>query len=191
MDIGILGGSFNPAHKGHLDLSNAALQKIGLQEVWWLVTPCNPFKQGQKMLDFTQRLQLAEKEAKHLKIKVKDYEKDFKHHQTYFVLSELMRKFPQHRFVWLMGADNLDHFDKWDNWQAIMKMVNIAIFTRGDFFKKNLNCQMISKYRKYRLDSVQSEFLLTKEPPHWCYIPMRPNPISATEIRAKKYPNLN
>ena len=169
MKVGLLGGSFNPAHQGHLHISNLALHKLKLAQVWWLVSPHNPLKEKNGMADFATRLEKAKTlAADNPKIKVLDIEAEMGTVYTVDTLKRLKKRFPRLQFVWLMGADNLIQLPKWKNWQQIPKLVPVHVFDRADFFHEAVNSPAYSKYRGRVF-----------------YHKTRKNPLSATSLRAK------
>ena len=119
--IGLLGGSFNPAHRGHRQLSLAALAALGLDEVWWLVSPGNPLKEGKEMAPFEARLASAEEVARGTPIQVSDFEREAGTRYTIDTLRKLMARHPEHRFIWLMGMDTLPNFHLWKDWQELAR----------------------------------------------------------------------
>ena len=166
MKIGLLGGSFNPAHGGHLHISEIALKKLGLSQIWWLVSPQNPLKENSN--NYAARFLSAQKiAAKNPKIKVLDIERKLGTNYTFDTVKRLKQKFPQDDFVWLMGADNLVQLPKWKKWQELVQTVPIHVFDRAELLYKALNS---AAYRKYPLSIT--------------YHHIRKSPISATEIRA-------
>lgn len=151
MKIGLLGGSFNPAHDGHLYISVEAMKRAGLNQVWWLVSPGNPLKAGQEMAPFETRLGKAKKIAAHPRIRVSDCERHFETRYTIDTLKRLKQKYPQHRFVWLMGADNLAQFTRWKRWQEIAALVEIVVLDRHPYTQGALNSrawQILTSGRK-------------------------------------------
>src|SRR4051794_10672888 len=132
--IGLLGGSFNPAHRGHRRISLEAMRVLGLDEIWWLVSPGNPLKEGaQDMAPFEARLASARDMAKRSRIRVSDFEAEAGTRYTVDTLRELPRRFPEHRFMWLMGADSLRNFHRWKDWREIARMVPIAVIRRPGY----------------------------------------------------------
>jgi len=129
--IGLLGGSFNPAHGGHLYVSETARRRLKLDGVWWLVSPQNPLKSAAGMGDFSARLAGARQLAVHHPfIHVTGLERELGTRFTHDTLMALQRRFPKVRFVWLMGSDNLDQFDRWRRWRAIPSLVPVAVVQR-------------------------------------------------------------
>ena len=128
--VGLLGGSFNPAHGGHRHVSVAALERLGLDEVWWLVSPQNPLKPVAGMAPLAARLQSAQRVARHPRIRATAIEEKLGTRRTVDTLRALRRRFPHVRFVWLMGADNLAQFHRWADWRTIARQAPIVVFAR-------------------------------------------------------------
>ena len=133
MTIGLLGGSFNPAHDGHLEMSLYALKQMKLDQVWWLVSPQNPLKTGKDMAPLVKRVASAKHLAVHPKLLVTTLEVDMGTRYTADTLRQLKRRFPKTRFVWLMGADNLKQIPKWQDWEKIFSLVPVAVFRRPSY----------------------------------------------------------
>lgn len=168
MKIGLLGGSFNPAHDGHLHISKIALQKLGLRQLWWLVSPQNPLKSTEDMADFVIRYDHATKVAEdNPQIKVMGIEVEIGTIYTAETIARLKLKFPHYEFVWIMGADNLVQLPRWKHWEQICQQVEIHVFDRNEYLYEAMNGKAVAKYA----DKI-----------HYHYI--RKNPISATEIRS-------
>ena len=184
--IGILGGSFNPAHRGHLDISLKALRQLGLDQVWWLVSPQNPLKPADGMAPFAERLAAARRLARNPRIRVTDLEQRLGSRYTAESLKLLRRRFPETRFVWLMGADNLAQIAQWRDWQQIFHLVPIAVFARPSYCFKALGAKAARRFARYRLKEGAGRRLATSEPPAWLFVHGRLNPISATEIRRRR-----
>lgn len=184
--IGLLGGSFNPAHEGHRDISLAALACLGLDEVWWLVAPQNPLKSAQGMAPFALRFAEAERVAAHPKIRVSDLELRFGTRYTADTLQRLKHQFRAYRFVWLMGADNLAGMAAWKDWQQIFHLVPIAVFDRPTYTYKALAALAARRFACFRAREQAARTLVISPPPAWTFVHHRLNPISATEIRRKR-----
>lgn len=184
--IGLLGGSFNPAHEGHRDISLAALAYLGLDEVWWLVAPQNPLKSAQGMAPFALRLAEAERVADHPRIRVTDLELRFGTRYTADTLQRLKHQFRAYRFVWLMGADNLAGMAAWKDWQQIFHLVPIAVFDRPTYTYKALAALAARRFACFRAREQAARTLVISPPPAWTFVHHRLNPISATEIRRKR-----
>lgn len=188
--IGILGGSFNPAHQGHLDISRAALHRLGLDQVWWLVSPQNPLKTREGMAPFAERLAaaraFARKAAGDSRIKVTDLEARLGTTYTAETLALILRRFPHHHFVWLMGADNLAQISHWKDWQQIFHRLPIAVFARPTYSLSALAAKAARRFAPYRLREGAGRKLVMAQPPAWLFVHARLNPISATEIRKRR-----
>jgi nicotinate-nucleotide adenylyltransferase len=131
--IGLLGGSFNPAHEAHRRISLFALEALGLDEVWWLVSPGNPLKPAAGMAPLPVRLASARAMARRARIRPTAIEADLGTRYTVDTIRALVRRYPRHRFVWLMGADNLAQFDRWRNWRGIACTLPIAVIARPGY----------------------------------------------------------
>jgi nicotinic acid mononucleotide adenylyltransferase len=129
--VGLLGGSFNPAHEAHLQISRDALRRLGLDEVWWLVSPLNPLKPAHGMAPLSARLESANRMARHPRIRPSDLEELLGTRYSLDTLRALRARFPRVTFVWLIGADNLLGLDKWHCWQQILRETIVAVF-EGD-----------------------------------------------------------
>ena len=182
--IGLLGGSFNPAHAGHRDISLQALARLGLDEVWWLVSPQNPLKPVAGMAPFARRLAEARRVARHPRIKVTDLEARLGTRYTAATLRQLTRRFPANRFVWLMGADNLAQIDRWRAWQQIFHLVPVAVWARPSYCFRALAAKAARRFAGARLPERAGRLLPATDPPAWVFVHGRLNPLSATAIRS-------
>ncbi len=181
--IGLLGGSFNPAHEGHLHISLMALQRLGLDEVWWLVSPSNPLKKSHDLAPYDSRLAGARKMACHPRITVSDFEARAGTRYTIHTLRALMRRFGGVRFVWIAGADILIEMPLWRDWEAIFRAVPIAIFDRPTYSLKALSGLAAQRFGRAHLPERHVAKLAKQSPPAWTFIPGRRNPASATKLR--------
>lgn len=133
MKIGLLGGSFNPPHLGHIHISNLAIKKLALNQVWWIPTAQNPFKNSAVYESYENRVAKCRIISKaHPKI----YIKEFNDIYTIELITKLKNRYKNIEFFWIMGADNLEKFHKWKNFKQLLKMISFAIFSRGTFLKK-------------------------------------------------------
>lgn len=181
--IGLLGGSFNPAHAGHLHISQEALKRLKLDYVWWLVSPQNPLKPKQGMAAFAERLASALAITRpHARIQVSSFEQQHGLHFTYATLRALRRCFPHIQFVWLMGADNLASFHRWRRWREIVATTPVAIFDRAPFSHTALRKKAATTLRLKRLPNARMTAIAT-HPGHWVYVLMRRHSASSTAIR--------
>ena len=181
--IGILGGSFNPAHRGHLHVSRYALDRLRLDEIWWMVSPQNPLKSSDGMADLSERISSAILIAKDKRIRITDIEVKLGTAYTAETLYKLKRVYPKARFVWLMGADNLMQIPMWKDWKKIFKTVPIAVFTRPNFSKRALDGVAAKRFARYRINENKICQLCFMRAPAWTFINIKPDPISATRVR--------
>jgi len=178
--VGLLGGSFNPAHAGHRHLSLVALKALRLDAVWWLVSPQNPLKPRAGMAPLARRLARAQAVAADPRIRVTDLERRLGTHYTVDTLKALRRRHPEVRFVWLMGADNLIQLPQWRRWRDIMATVPVAVVDRPSYSYRALASRAAGRYRKCR---VRPAALARAAPPAWCFVWAKRHPASATAIR--------
>ena len=182
--IGLLGGSFNPAHEGHLYISREALKRLQLDQVWWLVSPQNPLKPEAGMAPLAKRAAHACEIARHPRIRVTTIEARLGTRYTVDTLARLRRRFPAAQFVWLMGADNLLQMPKWRRWTQIFNTVSIAVFARQSYDFKALAGVAAHRFRAERVSADRLPGLAGQTPPAWAYVPLRRHPATATDIRS-------
>jgi nicotinate (nicotinamide) nucleotide adenylyltransferase/ribosome silencing factor RsfS/YbeB/iojap len=181
-----LGGSFNPAHGGHLHLSLLALRHLDLDAVWWLVSPQNPLKPVAGMAPFALRLEQARRvAARYRAIVVSDLESRLKSRYTADTLAALRRRFPRLRFVWLMGSDNLFQLRRWERWTEIFRTVPIAVFDRAAYSLRALAELPARRFAGRRLPPAAARRLADAPPPAWVFFHSPLHPASATRIRAE------
>lgn len=185
LPIGLLGGSFNPAHEGHIHISMEALKRLGLREVWWLVSPHNPLKNKKDLMDYDDRLATARQMALPYfpRIRVLDIERRLGTRYTADTLEQMRRLFPRARFVWLMGADNLAGFHRWQEWDNILKNIPIAVFDRAPHSHRALRSRAALAFSRFRLPEYALMHVAETAPPAWAYLHLRRDPHSATQIR--------
>ncbi len=182
--IGLLGGSFDPPHVGHLHISRAALKRFGLDQVWWLVTPGNPLK-SVKPASMDRRLAAARALVQHPKIKVTDFERQVGTRYTAQTLEKLFTAYPRARFTWLMGADSLAQFHLWEDWQGIFESIPIGVLARpGQRISARLS-PAAKIYHKYRLRGRESRLLARTPAPAWSFVNLSMRDVSSSEIRAR------
>ena len=174
--IGLLGGSFNPAHSGHLYVSETAIKRLHLSAVWWLVSPGNPLKSETGMAAFVKRLKGAEEIAHgHPRIHVSGLEQELGTRYTVDTVAALERRFPKIQFVWLMGSDNLAQFSRWRRWQELARKIPIAVVQRPGSILASLNAPLVRRFGTTRALST---------PPAVMILDGARNPESATRLRA-------
>jgi nicotinate-nucleotide adenylyltransferase len=181
--IGLFGGSFDPAHAGHVALTTHALRRFGLDQVWWLVTPGNPLK-SHGPAPMAERMAQARAMMQHPRVRVSDIEAQLGTTYTAQTIAALQDRFVHTRFVWLMGADNLAQFDQWKDWRQIMETTPIGIIARPDARLSPLSSRAARMYRGARVPAKQSRVLGHLSGPAWCYVNMPLMPISSTALRS-------
>ncbi|MQX34944.1 nicotinate-nucleotide adenylyltransferase [Roseospira navarrensis] len=182
--IGLLGGSFNPAHAGHRHIGQEALRRLGLDQVWWLVSPGNPLKTGQPMAPLDERLTRAEAVARHPRMVPTGIESALGTRYTLDTVRALQTRFPRVRFVWLMGADNLAQFHRWRGWVELMETVPVAVFDRPRYSFGTVNVRAARRYAAHRRPVRAAAGLADDAAPSWVFLPIRRHAASASAIRA-------
>ena len=182
--VGLLGGSFNPAHEGHLEIALIALKRLALDEIWFLVSPGNPLKPARGMAPLGQRLAAARALANgHPRLRVVTLETALGTRYTADTLAALGRRFRRTRFVWLMGADNLIQIPAWARWTSIFRSVPVAVFARPGYSVKALAGKAACRFATARRRGPNSRALPTAQAPCWVFFHSRLNPASASAIR--------
>jgi nicotinate-nucleotide adenylyltransferase len=182
--IGLLGGSFDPPHAGHVHISREALKRFRLDAIWWLVSPGNPLK-ADGPAPLAQRMAAARAAAPDPRLRVSDVEARIGTRYTAETLAVLLRARPGLRFVWLMGADNLAQFHRWDRWEWIMRHVPVGVLARPGHRLAARSAPAAARYASARLPARAAPLLAAAAPPAWCFVnvPMRGD--SSSEIRAR------
>ena len=181
--IGLLGGSFDPAHAGHAHITREALKRFGLDRVWWLVSPGNPLKRhGPAPL--AKRLAHARDVMQHPRVEVTDIEDRIGTRYTAQTLAKLRGLYPQVRFVWLMGADNLAQFHHWQDWRQIMETVPVGVLARpGQRISARMS-RAAALYAPYRIAGRHAQLLAHSNAPAWCFVNVPMVDVSSSAIRA-------
>jgi nicotinate-nucleotide adenylyltransferase len=179
--IGLLGGSFNPPHAGHIHASTLALKQLQLDRVWWLVSPQNPLKPSEGMASFESRVESAEQFARDPRITVTKIEAELGTRYTIDTLRALKRRFPQIRFVWLMGSDNLVQLPRWRHWQEIFACVPVAVVTRPGSALQG-RCSKAANVFRDAYQAPNRHFSVTALPA-WTILEGKRNFASATRLR--------
>jgi nicotinate-nucleotide adenylyltransferase len=183
MTIGLFGGSFNPAHEGHRLASLTVLRRLGLDRIWWLVTPGNPLKDNSTLPSQAARMAQARRVAHHPRIVVTGVEASFGTRYTADTLRQLKRRCPGVRFVWIMGADNLAGFHRWQEWRAIAAMMPLAIVDRPGSTNRAVRAKAAVALGRYRLDETDGRLLAHMPPPAWAFVHGRRSFLSSTGLR--------
>jgi nicotinate-nucleotide adenylyltransferase len=184
--IGLLGGSFNPANRAHRRVSLAAMRALGLDELWWLVSPGNPLKEGAKdMAPFEARFASAERIARGTLIQVSDFELKESICYTVDTVRLLKRRHPEHRFIWLLGSDTLPNFHKWRDWRGLAREVPIAVIPRPGYDSAARAARAMGWLRRFVHPSDQARRWTEWSAPAIIFLRLPPDPTSATAIRAR------
>lgn len=183
MRIGLLGGSFDPAHSGHVHITEMALRRFGLDRVWWLVSPGNPLKaHGPAPLD--ERIAMARRIMDDPRVIVTGIEDRLATRMTADTIAALQRKYPRVRFLWLMGADNLVQFDRWERWREIAARVPIGVIARPGWRMPARFSKTARILAKVRLPESKARQLADAQPPAWVLINVPMSTLSSSAIRA-------
>ena len=185
MKIGLFGGSFNPAHQGHLELAKFALAKLQLDYVWWMVSPQNPLKPAYETKDFEARIRTTEKLARHPKFIVTGLERSLQTTTTAQTLEKLQPVLSKARFVWLMGADSFAGLHHWNDWRTIPYTLPIAVFDRPGWTAKSLAGTAAKSFKACQVNEQHVSLLPYFNTPAWGFVPMPQRPESSTSLRAQ------
>jgi len=180
---GLLGGSFNPAHGGHRRITLFAQDALGLDQVWWLVSPGNPLKSAAGMAPLAARVASAQAQARRSTIRVTAIERELGTRFTVDTLRALKRRYPRRRFVWLMGADNLAQFHRWKAWRQIAREMPIAVIARPGYDDRALASPAMAWLRHYRLSAAGFRNRGEWSAPALIELRFDPDPRSATAVR--------
>jgi len=180
---GLLGGSFNPAHRAHRRITEFAMAALGLDETWWLVSPGNPLKPAAGMAPLPSRLAAARMQARRARIRVTAMERELGTRYTVDTLRMLRRRWPRRRFVWLMGADNLAQFSRWRDWRGIARIMPIAVIARPGYDAAALASPAMAWLRRFRTTAAGLRNRKEWSAPALVLLRFDPDPRSATAIR--------
>ncbi|MXW93023.1 MAG: nicotinate-nucleotide adenylyltransferase [Rhodospirillaceae bacterium] len=182
--VGLFGGSFNPAHDGHRHIALAALAGLGLDEIWWLVSPQNPLKADDGMLPLADRLASAARMARHPAMRATALEAGLGTSYTADTLARIKALYPRNRFVWIMGADNLVQIPRWKDWSSIFNAIPVAVFARPSYSARALSGAAAQRFARRRVPENRARRLARCAPPAWTFIHCRLHDASASAIRA-------
>lgn len=183
MRIGLLGGSFNPPHQAHRAISRFALRRLQLDRVWWLVTPGNPLKENGNLHELGERMQAARDVADDPRIEVSCLESVIRTRYTIDTINTLRRRFPGLRFVWIMGADNLAQFHRWQDWRRIAAQVPMAVIDRPPQSFRALASPAARALARYRLSEDKAALLADRPAPAWVFLTGLKLNLSSTGLR--------
>ena len=181
--IGLLGGSFNPAHRGHLLISQLALQRLRLDSLWWLVTPGNPLKETAGLPELSTRIAAARALVDKPRIAVTGFEAQIGARFTYDTISWLVRRAPGVHFIWIMGADNLQQFHRWRHWRDIARLVPIAVIDRPGSTLRAATSHAGATLSRYRAAERDAGRFALMRPPAFLFLHGPRSPLSSTALR--------
>lgn len=184
MVVGLFGGSFNPPHQGHVLVAEIALRRLGLDQLWWLVTPGNPLKNRRELAPLAERLASCEAMASDPRIKVTAFEKTLGTSYTARTLDFIRARNRNVHFIWIMGADNLAGFHRWQRWQKIATTFPIAVIDRPGSTLAYLSSKMARTFDYARIDEEDAGILWQKRAPAWTFIHGPRSTLSSSAIRA-------
>jgi nicotinate-nucleotide adenylyltransferase len=184
--IGLFGGSFNPAHRGHFMVALYALKRLELDWVWWLVAPQNPLKDPAETGEYRRRLQDTRRIARHPRFVVTDLERAIGSRTTAEMLDRLAPVLRRGHFVWIMGADSFGNLHLWNDWLEIPAALPLAVLARPGYSIRSLSGRAAIRFDRERLPLGQAQRLMGRRPPAWVFVPMPLRPESSTEIRNRR-----
>lgn len=183
MVVGLFGGSFNPPHPGHLLVAEIALKRLGLDQLWWMVTPGNPLKSRSALLPLRERIMLSRSLARDPRIKVTAFEERLTTTFTAHTLAHVVARNPGVGFVWIMGADSLKTFHRWQKWREIADLVPIAVVDRPGATLSFLSSPAARALSFARVDENRARLIGRRQPPAWTFIHGPRSGLSSTAIR--------
>jgi nicotinate-nucleotide adenylyltransferase len=183
-----MGGSFNPPHAGHKIAAEAAMKRLGLDQLWWLITPGNPLKSHNGLSDVNGRMDLVRRFALGPRMKVTGFERELGTRYTAATLAFLKRRHQGVRFVWIMGADNLASFDRWQHWRSIAEVMPIAVVDRPGWRLRGLSSPAALALSRWRLPESKAHSLADRKPPAWMLLTIRLSDLSSTALRDAAVP---
>jgi len=182
--IGLFGGTFNPPHSGHRQASLSALRRLGLDQVWWMVTPGNPLKENGNLPSLDERMLAAAEVASHPRIAISGAEAMFATRYTADLIQILREREPATRFVWIMGSDSLTDFHRWENWRRLAASVPMAVVNRPRSLPAPLSSRAALALRQYRVDADDGQTLPNRQPPAWVFLIGPRTAASSTALRS-------
>lgn len=184
--IGVMGGSFNPPHDGHRIVAETAVKRLRLDQLWWLVTPGNPLKANGGLPPLADRMAATRRYARGPRMKVTSFERELGTPYTAATLAFLKRRYSGVRFVWVMGADNLASFDRWQHWRSIARTMPIAVVDRPGWRLKALASPAAAALASCRQPETEAASLATRQAPAWVFLTTRLSDLSSTKLRGGK-----
>ncbi|MBX3529358.1 MAG: nicotinate-nucleotide adenylyltransferase [Rhizobiaceae bacterium] len=184
MQVGLFGGSFNPPHAGHALVAEIAMRRLRLDQLWWMVTPGNPLKSTRELAPLAQRVALSEAITPDPRIKVTAFEAAHRIRYTADTVELVTRRNPGVNFVWVMGADSLASFHRWQRWRRIAATLPIAVIDRPGSTLAFLSSVMAKTFDYARVDESDAGRLALMRPPAWTFIHGPRSTLSSTALRA-------
>jgi nicotinate-nucleotide adenylyltransferase len=181
--VGLMGGSFNPAHGGHRSISLFAIDALGLDELWWMVSPGNPLKPKNDMAPLPARLASAKQQTRRSPIKATAIERELGTVYTAETLSKIVARYPRINFIWIMGTDNLFQFHHWKRWRDIARLMPIAVIARPGYDAHAIAAPAMAWFRRFVRRPDQRNHWTKWSTPALVFLRFRPDPRSATAIR--------
>ena len=186
MRIGLFGGSFDPPHEGHALVAETALRALDLHALWWIVTPGNPLKDTSGLAPLAERIAQSRALNEDPRVKVTAFEAGIRVRYTADMLRGVLRRYPAARFAWVMGADNLRGFHRWQEWEWIARNVPIAVVDRPGSTLSTVASRFGRRFAQARIDETDARALLTRQPPAWVFLHGPRSDLSSTALRVAK-----
>lgn len=183
--IGLLGGSFNPAHRGHRHISLAARERLGLDEIWWLVSPQNPLKSETDMAPLAARLAAATAMARRSPIRAMTLESELGTRYSIDTARAVRRRFPRHRFIWMMGSDNLAQLHRWRDWRGLARTLPIAVLARPSYLRAARRARAMGWLKRFEHDEAYAKTWSDWTLPAITLLTLPLDTTSATHIRER------
>ncbi len=184
--IGVMGGTFDPPHEGHRIVAETAVKRLRLDQLWWLASPGNPLKLHDGLEPLSKRLAKMRSFARGPRMKLTSFERELGTPYTAATLAFLVRRYPGVHFVWVMGADNLASFNRWQHWRAIAARMPIAVVDRPGWRMPALAGRAAKALAKRRLPESDAAALWRRPPPAWVFLTARLSPLSSTALRKRR-----
>jgi len=186
MRIGLFGGSFNPPHDGHRLVAETALRRLHLHQIWWMISPGNPLKRQGDLKSLEQRVAMSRMLVRDPRIRVTTFEAEYNLRYTAETIAFVRRRRPGVHFVWIIGADNLAGFHKWQNWQTIVETIPIAVIDRPGATLAFLSAKMAKRFDLARVDEAHAADLALRKAPAWTFIHGPRSFHSSTQLRRQE-----
>lgn len=186
--IGVMGGTFNPPHDGHALVSRTALRRLGLDQLWWVVTPGNPLKANNGLPEAAQRMAWCRELAPDNRMRITAFEEELHTPYTAATIAFLVRRYPGVHFTWIMGADNLASFHRWQSWRQIVDTVPIAVVDRPGWRLRALASPAAQWMRRGYRPEASAMRLAAAVAPAWTFLTGPLSKLSSTELRQNQQP---